>query len=357
MAAYATNTDKYPTNHALYLSYFKVILNIPKPEQLIIINGIKKTYDLTHLFLVTIKNLTENDAENIGLTILKTLEGRISSPSFSAEDLGLIWELFITALEVNIPEHQTKLIDNLTGSDILISRLGRHAESLMHQAVHHENIEVIKRFLKHNVNVNAKNINGDYYEDTPLHIATRKGNKEIVELLIAHGADINMPNYDDNTPLHIATMGGNIEIVELLIARGADINLPNYDEDTPLHIATRKGNKEIVELLIAHHANIDQPNDWNEDTPLHIATRKGNKEIVELLINGGANTNIQNKYESTPLHIATKKNYKEIVKLLLQKEPSLHCANKHGSIPLHIAAENQDGDLLELLLSADCIQL
>ena len=59
---------------------------------------------------------------------------------------------------------------------------------------------------------------------TPLPNAVWEQNKEIVELLINHGADVNAKNDDAGTPLHAASMKDNKEIVELLINRGADIN-------------------------------------------------------------------------------------------------------------------------------------
>jgi len=59
---------------------------------------------------------------------------------------------------------------------------------------------------------------------TPLHWAADNGNKEVVELLLAKGADVNAKADNGNTPLHLAIHKGNKDIVKLLISRGADIN-------------------------------------------------------------------------------------------------------------------------------------
>ena len=54
--------------------------------------------------------------------------------------------------------------------------------------------------------------------------ASSQGQKEIAQLLIDKGADVNSKANDETTGLIFASMFGHKEIVQLLIARGADIN-------------------------------------------------------------------------------------------------------------------------------------
>ena len=58
----------------------------------------------------------------------------------------------------------------------------------------------------------------------PLHLAAGKGPREIVELLIAGGADVNARDDIRVNPLYGASEGGYNYIVELLLAKGADVN-------------------------------------------------------------------------------------------------------------------------------------
>jgi len=51
---------------------------------------------------------------------------------------------------------------------------------------------------------------------TPLHEGAYNGHKEIVELLITSGADVNAMKIDGMTPLDMATFGNHTEIVDLL---------------------------------------------------------------------------------------------------------------------------------------------
>ena len=116
----------------------------------------------------------------------------------------------------------------------------------IHKAVEEGNIEAVKKFLAAGIDVNAKAfITGS----TPLHIAATK---EVVELLIAKGADVNAKDKYDMTPLHPAAGRGHKEVVELLIAKGADVNARDEDGDTPLDWADRRNQTATTALLREH---------------------------------------------------------------------------------------------------------
>ena len=91
--------------------------------------------------------------------------------------------------------------------------------------------------------------------ENPLNLAALEGHKEIAELLISKGADVNAMDINGRTPLIEAINGNQIELIKLLIAKGADMN-PKYH--TPLHHAAMCGHKEVVELLIAAGADVNR---------------------------------------------------------------------------------------------------
>ena len=125
---------------------------------------------------------------------------------------------------------------------------------------------------------------------TPLHEAVTGGHKDIADLLIAKGADVNAKEAKNRiTPLHWAVWRGRKEIVELLIAKGADLNVKNKDEGTPLHNAAWKGHNEIAKLLIVKGADVNAK-DVEGQTPLDWAEEEKHKEIASLLRKHGGKT-------------------------------------------------------------------
>jgi ankyrin repeat protein len=90
----------------------------------------------------------------------------------------------------------------------------------IHQAAEAGNLKAVKKHLDAGTDVNAK----DKYGRTPLDEAARKGHEEIVELLIAKGADVNAKSSNDAlllTPLDAAIKSNQTEFADLLRKHGA----------------------------------------------------------------------------------------------------------------------------------------
>ena len=63
--------------------------------------------------------------------------------------------------------------------------------------------------------------------------AASVGSREIAELLIARGADVNARETGGATPLHQATYGDHVEVAALLITCGANVNAQDDGGYTP----------------------------------------------------------------------------------------------------------------------------
>jgi cytohesin len=219
------------------------------------------------------------------------------------------------------------------------------------------NVEAVKGYLAIGVNVDERD---ESYAGTPLHFAAYSGN-EVVELLIANGADVNAKNQADATPLDKAIEKNRDETVSLLrkhggktkkeleaagksikpiaeaakpkppTAKASDTSIHVAAEaakpkpptakasDTSIHVATEAGNIESVKQAIADGADVNEKN-ADGVAPLSNAAYFGHKEVVELLITNGADVNA--KFDGrTPLDFAThpdnpNKNKAELADLL-----------------------------------------
>jgi hypothetical protein len=94
---------------------------------------------------------------------------------------------------------------------------------------------------------------------------------KIVRLLLNHRADIDSPN--EWTALHGAVYEESIEVVRLLLARGAKVNLKarslHREGWTPLHVALHYKFFDIAKLLLDHGADPNIRNDEGQ-TPLEL---------------------------------------------------------------------------------------
>ena len=119
----------------------------------------------------------------------------------------------------------------------------------------------------------------DKFGVTLLSWATLSGKKDMVELLIQSGADVNAKSRDGTTALHGAAFLGQTEIVELFIKNKADLNIVNDKGETPLDSAAHgwdeiQGIMQIVGGILQMEIDLDR-------------AKAGRPKIVDLLKENG----------------------------------------------------------------------
>ncbi|MHB0945986.1 MAG: ankyrin repeat domain-containing protein [Sedimentisphaerales bacterium] len=116
--------------------------------------------------------------------------------------------------------------------------------------------EFIQLFTKRMQTVPVVGIEETNLNRTPLHLAAMNGHREMAEMLLSKGSDINAKDSDGNTPLHFAAAGGHLDLCGFLLEKGADVNAKNRQGQTPLDMSAFNGHQETAELLIAKGAVI-----------------------------------------------------------------------------------------------------
>ncbi|MBR5980587.1 MAG: ankyrin repeat domain-containing protein, partial [Firmicutes bacterium] len=122
------------------------------------------------------------------------------------------------------------------------------------------------------------------------------GDPEIINALIAAGADVNAENQEGRTPLMFASCwaaGGRYaqpKTVKALLAAGADANAADAEGDTPLMLAVDdlKIDREIIIALITAGTDVNAENDRGETALDRLLDRndlkeKQDKELLRLL--------------------------------------------------------------------------
>ena len=197
-------------------------------------------------------------------------------------------------------------------------------------------------------------------------------------MLLAAGADTDLPDAVGNTELHLAVQNGYAGVVAALVAAGADVNaqcgqgvtppvrptsashqcgpprplaLPGDDSaggadvdaldtrgQTLLHGAARKDNTAAVKLLLEAGAAVDAPNS-NSFTALHLAAQDGQGPAVAQLLAAGADLSARTRHGGTPLWYAASEGTPASVSLLLDAGASAKEPDVYGQTPLHVAAD------------------
>lgn len=118
----------------------------------------------------------------------------------------------------------------------------------------------------------------------PLHIAVSRGNLSCVQLLLDYGAEVDTRIISSGaSSLVLASYAGDIGMMEVLLKHGAGVELPDVEGRTSLHKAAERDQVEAVALLVKHGADL-KSHDIHGRTPICIAVAKGSLNTAKLLL-------------------------------------------------------------------------
>lgn len=192
---------------------------------------------------------------------------------------------------------------------------------------------------------------------TPLMLAARGGNAELVSELLELGADVTTQDYfgwvavhyaifsrrilavkafigsqvgwnatvtwrgqveiQGCNALHFAILGGSADIVRYVLSNSfiAHVNARTMDGYSALHLATRWSTPEIMEALLAAKADIEAKCPPHDYRAVHAATFAGRSANLQLLLRHGCSVAADN-HGITPELYAIRSGNQEIIRIL-----------------------------------------
>jgi ankyrin repeat protein len=224
-----------------------------------------------------------------------------------------------------------------TAAQVMAHLRSRGATVDLPTACHTGDLDRVRELLRQDPSL-ANRLGGyeGYYlgAGAPLANAATVGRLDIVQLLLDHGADPNLPEEQiapRGKALYQAVFHGHYEIAKLLLERGAFPNPPVESSGDALWVAREfRPNPRMEQLLLSYGAT-PTPEDtdegwpaaahnWLRITPLHHAARMGDLEKAKALIDAGADLTARDEHlGSTPLAWAAKYGQREMVTLLLER--------------------------------------
>ncbi|XP_023245898.1 85/88 kDa calcium-independent phospholipase A2 [Copidosoma floridanum] len=239
-------------------------------------------------------------------------------------------------------------------------------------AIKSNNLQIVQMLIA----ANSSREHLDFKANTVYHYAA----SSTKDIIMALGADLpntlNSRNSDGYTPMHLACLSDKPDCVKALLLIGADCNLsasegtastPGYVGDfihnqpyslkhddmkfggTPLHWCC---SKEVINTLLSKNCDINALN-FDGRTALHMMVIRKRLDCVAALLSHMADINIVDKGGNSPLHLAVKESTPAIVQLLIAFGAEINARNWQNESPRHLVnKDSADGQKILYILHA-----
>jgi len=192
---------------------------------------------------------------------------------------GVLYTTLTIALNQNRPDTARWLIHRGASVNIPIER----GLTPMGMALHREDREMVRLLLDHGADANAAS-----HGYSPLQTAAGYDLVGIAALLLEFGANLEGRDGTGSTALMLAAINGRTHMARFLLRQGADVNALNNEDWTALMGAVSKGNVEMARLLLENGADAHLGPAGLPGRPLDFARRLGDAPMIALLDGYGA---------------------------------------------------------------------
>jgi hypothetical protein len=170
-------------------------------------------------------------------------------------------------------------------------------------------------------------------------------------LSMISGRDVNMRDKNSGTTaLEHATRNANREMVQLLISSGADVNAKNGAGKSVLMMLDNDATSDLLWELINAGAKVNAK-DSEGNTPLMEAAGVNNVDLIRTLLEAGAKVNAANKQGRTALMAAASEGLVNNIRALILAGSEINAVDDEGKNALDYAMESDHAAVVRLLRS------
>ena len=252
-------------------------------------------------------------------------------------------------------------------------------ETLLTTAVTYQRFEMTEILIENGGSVYKANRK----KESPLMVAAKIGNEELVRLLISLGSKTDYKDINGNTALHLAILGKFETIALYLINSNTNIDITNNENQTALKLAEKMDLKKVIDLLrsltqtnvglpdkmmvrnLVTLGDVESLNTLFTKYPsivheyrdlnffvLIMRSHPHDKALImtQLLLSFGADANGLAESEATPLIEAVRKKYENFMKLFLEEGVNPNLQDKNGKTALIWAIEQNSAPMVKTLI-------
>ncbi|XP_074166888.1 NF-kappa-B inhibitor epsilon isoform X3 [Sminthopsis crassicaudata] len=193
------------------------------------------------------------------------------------EVLDIQNDLFQTALHLAVYLDQPLTVQALVQKGASRTLQDRHGDTALHLACQHQHLDCARYLLE---------------------VTSERGRSQ------HHHPELRLQNWQGLACLHLATLQRNRQLMELLLQNGADIDIQEGTSGkTALHLAVETQDRALVRFLLRAGAQVDARM-HNGCTPLHLAAGRHLSGIAATLCQAGADSLLRNVEDETPQDLA-----------------------------------------------------
>jgi ankyrin repeat protein len=151
--------------------------------------------------------------------------------------------------------------------------------------------------------------------EAPLHVAARRWDVPMVEVLVQHGAEPMRRRSDGYTPHTLAQLSGNHDIAEKLATYGAKDELTMLER---FAAACARADLTAADAMLAARPELRSELRSEHHLMTHRPAEVGQARVLETMLACGFDPNARDKDNVTPLHRAAMAGHPEAVRVLLK---------------------------------------